>query len=209
MKSIFVSIGLLLSHALLLAQAPATAPVPPLPPVDFKIKANWWLRESFGIEPLLTSAVVGGYRMLNPPNAYPREWRQGAAGYGRNVGNNLASNVAGSTAQFGVASLIGEDPRYHPSGASSIKRRIGHALLFTFVDKSDRGRRMPALSNFAGAIAAGFITKTYMPQGFNDSVHAGQWTLINFGTFAGSNLQEEFKPELRRLGKKLHLPLGR
>ena len=183
-----------------------TGQQPALTPPTAQVRAKWWVDNAFGVGPLAGSAMGASWRMAFPLRGYPREWRQGAAGFGRNFGNYAAMSVTGFTAKFGVAELLREDPRYHPSHETKIMKRVGHALLFTFVDRSQSGRPRPAVSTWAGAVASGFVMKSYMPQGFNDSVHAGQWTLINLGGFAGNNLGEEFKPELKRLAKKLHLP---
>jgi hypothetical protein len=43
---------------------------------------------------------------------------------------------------------------------------------------------MPAISNFAGAKAAGFVGNSYLPSGFNDVTHAGQRATLRFGVFA-------------------------
>ncbi len=73
-----------------------------------------------------------------------------------------------------------------------------YALRFTFVDRSDSGHAMLALSNFAGAAAGGFVGNAYLPAGFNDVTHAGQRATIRFGTFAAGNLFREFAPQMPR-----------
>jgi hypothetical protein len=57
---------------------------------------------------------------------------------------------------------------------------------------------MPAISNFVGAAAAGFVGNTYLPSGFNDVTHAGQRATIQFGVFAAGNLFREFAPQMPR-----------
>jgi len=57
---------------------------------------------------------------------------------------------------------------------------------------------MPALSNFVGAAAGGFVGNTYLPAGFNDVTHAGQRATIRFATFAAGNLFREFAPQMPR-----------
>src|SRR6266849_5178015 len=79
-----------------------------------------------------------------------------------------------------------------------VRDRSLYALRFTFVDRSDSGRPMLALSNFVGAAAGGFAGNTYLPSGFNDVTHAGQRATIRFGTFAAGNLFREFAPQMPR-----------
>ncbi len=200
----------------LAAQTPAPAtPVAPTPapsreliPSTLDTKANWWLQNTVGVSAFTGSAIPAAFRMISPPRAYPREWRQGAGAYGRQVGHFFAMNATSYTVAAGFAALTGEDPRYHPSTDKAFSKRFGHALLSTFVARGDKGGRRPAVSLWAGAVAGGFVTKAYMPRGFNDSVHAGQWTLINFASFASDNFRQEFSPEFKRLAKKLHIPFA-
>jgi hypothetical protein len=55
---------------------------------------------------------------------------------------------------------------------------------------------MPAISNFAGAMAAGFVGNSYLPSGFNDVTHAGQRATFRFGMFAAGNLFREFASQM-------------
>jgi CheY-like chemotaxis protein len=64
------------------------------------------------------------------------------------------------------------DPRYMPSTSSNVAIRIGHALAYTVVDRTDSGRRTIAVSNFAAAGAGGLVGMAYRPNGFNDATHA-------------------------------------
>jgi hypothetical protein len=57
---------------------------------------------------------------------------------------------------------------------------------------------MPALSNFVGAAAAGFVGNAYLPAGFNDVTHAGQRATLRFGFSAAGNLFREFTPQMPR-----------
>lgn len=57
---------------------------------------------------------------------------------------------------------------------------------------------MPALSNFVGATAAGFVGDAYLPSGCNDATHAGQRATLQFGVTAAGNLFREFAPQMPR-----------
>jgi hypothetical protein len=78
-----------------------------------------------------------------------------------------------------------------------------HAVGYTFVDRTDGGRRTLAVSNFAGVAAGGFVANSYLPDGYNDVTHAGQRTLFLFAGQAGRNLLAEFRPELVHFARKL------
>ncbi len=81
-------------------------------------------------------------------------------------------------------------------GRHNVLARSLHALTFTFVDRSDSGRPMPAFSNFVGATAAGFVGNAYLPSGFNNATHAGQRATLQFGFTAAGNLFREFAPQM-------------
>ena len=55
---------------------------------------------------------------------------------------------------------------------------------------------MPAISNFVGAAAGGFVGNAYLPTGFDNVTHAGQRTTVRFGMFAAGNLFCGFAPQM-------------
>jgi hypothetical protein len=166
-------------------------------------KFSYYMTETYFNPGALTApGFRAGLRMANPPGKgairYPLEWRQGAEAFGRNYGDAVAERVSFQTARFITGVIVREDPRYVPSSSHNILARSIHAISFSFLDHSDSGHRMPALSNFVGAAAGGFVGNTYLPAGFNDVTHAGQRATIRFGTFAAGNLFREFAPQMPR-----------
>ncbi len=166
-------------------------------------KFHYYITETYLNPGALTApAFRAGLRVANPPgkgaNQYPPEWRQGAEAFGRNYGDALAERATFQTARFVGGVFTREDPRYIPSSSRNILARSMYALRFTFVDRSDSEHAMLALSNFAGAAAAGFVGNAYLPAGFNDVTHAGQRATIRFATFAAGNLFREFAPQMPR-----------
>lgn len=181
------------------------APMPSAQPkkigMDLHGKFGYYMTESYLNPSALTApAFRAGLRMANPPGKgatqYPAEWRQGAEAFGRNYGDAFAERTSFQTARFVTGIIAREDPRYFPSDSHNIVARSLHALSFTFVDRSDSGHPMPAVSNFVGAAAGGFVGNAYLPAGFNDVTHAGQRTTIRFAFAAGGNLFREFAPQM-------------
>ena len=171
--------------------------------IGFGGKFRYYLTETYFNPSALTApAFRAGLRMANPPgkgaNQYPPEWRRGAEAFGRNYGDAFAERVSFQTARFVTGAITREDPRYIPSSSHNILARSVHALSFSFVDRSDSGHPMPALSNFVGAAAGGFVGNSYLPAGFNDVTHAGQRATLRFGFFAAGNLFREFAPQMPR-----------
>jgi hypothetical protein len=169
--------------------------------IAFGDKVHYYLTETYFNPGALTApAFRAGLRMANPPGKgathYPSEWRQGAEAFGRNYGDAVAERVSFQTARFATGVITREDPRYVPSSSRSIFARSFHAIGFTFVDRSNSGHPMPAISNFVGAAAGGFVGNAYLPAGFNDVTHAGQKASLRFGFAAAGNLFREFAPQL-------------
>ena len=175
-------------------------------PMTVGDKFSYFEKPVFGPRGILTTAFQAGLFMANPPSGYPREWRSGAGAFGRNYGNAYARNGAESFARFSVDSLLHEDPRYSRSTSKSFLGRSAHALTFTFFDKTDGGHRTLAFGNFVGAGAAGFVGNAYLPDGWNNTTHAGQRSLTVFTGFAIQNLTQEFAPEIGQAFRRLHLP---
>ncbi len=176
-------------------------------------------RTQYVLRQLAAPEHVFGYsagallQMASPPGHgstyYPREWRVGGPGFARNFGDQAARDQAKHLAKYGSGALLREDPRYYPSESSNVVRRAWDALLFTFVDRSNDGERRPALSNLAGAAAAGYVGDAYLPPGFRNQAHATQRSLVSLLGFAAENGEAEFKPEIRAVLRKLHLPFVR
>ena len=182
------------------------APVPP----KIKEKLHYFAVESFrpGIYPV--AAFYDGLTMANPPNAYPREWRQGFAGFARNYGDFMASWAAVQGGKFVVASIVHEDPRYHPSRSRNFFARSLNAVRYVVVDRGDSGHSRLALANLAGAFAGGFVGNAYLPDPYANASHGLGRSAIALTGFVTSNLSDEFHPEIRKVARKLHLPfIGR
>ena len=178
----------------------------PLQPMDVGDKFRYFVEPSFGPRSFITNAFGAGIRMANPPNHYPHEWHAGAEAFGRLYGDSFARTGSESIARFSTAALLHEDPRYRRSESTFMPVRLGHALAFTFVDRTDGGHPTVALSNFTGAAAAGFIGNAYLPPGFDNLTHAGQRATFAFGGIAAQNVLQEFSPEIGHALRKIHVP---
>lgn len=177
-----------------------------LQPMNTEEKLKYFLERPFGPRAFFTAALNSGIRMAKPPDNYPREWRSGAEAYGRFYGDSFARKGAQEIGRASASILFHEDPRYRRSESSSSAGRLAHALIFTFVDRTDGGHATLALSNFTGAAAGGFIGNAYLPCGFDNLTHAGQRSTGAFTGLAMQNVGEEFAPDFARFLRKVHLP---
>ena len=152
------------------------------------------------------AAVYDAFTMANPPKAYPPEWRQGLPGFARNYGDFMASWASVQGGKFVVASLVHEDPRYFSSSGKNFFARTFHAVRFVVIDRGDNGRPRLALANVGGALAGGFVGNAYLPDPYANASHGLTRSALALTGFATSNLADEFRPEIRKVARKLHLP---
>lgn len=186
------------------------APCAPVETCNSRLNLSEKLRlfaaHSFGPGAFIGALFTAGPEMAKPPARYPKQWRQGAAAFGRLYGDALSFGTAAQAGRFLTGAAVHEDPRYFRSTSHNPLMRAMHAIVFTAFDRSDSGHTTLALSNFAGAASAGFVGNAYLPRGYNNTSHAVTRMGIAFGAFALTNLGIEFSPELRRIGRGLHLP---
>jgi hypothetical protein len=169
-------------------------------------KFRIYARGTFGPPAVILPVFGAGLGMLNPPSKYPKEWKDGAGGFGRLYGARVATTTSRRTAGFLTDVALHEDPRYLRSTSTNVVVRTAHALAFTVVDKRDSGKSTIAFGNFAAAAAGGFVGMGFLPNGWNDATHAGQRAAGEFGTIAVGHVIAEFEPEWGPWANKIHLP---
>ena len=175
-------------------------------PLTFQDKVRIYEHKTFGPPAVILPAFGAGLGMINPPSKYPKEWKDGAAAFGRNYGYRVADHTSRNTAQFLTGTLLHEDPRYLRSTSSNPVVRTVHALAFTIFDKTDSGRTTFAASNFASAAAGGFVGMGILPDGYNDVTHAEQHMASEFLQIGIGNVLTEFEPQWGPWAKKLRIP---
>jgi len=182
------------------------APQMTMRPMSADDKWQLYVHQAFNPVAFLLPTVGVALKMADPPDHYPREWKDGAGAFGRIYGDSLAKREAQLAAQALTKITLREDPRYLPAASHNVFNRVAHAVLFVLVDKNDSGDNRLAYSNFAGAAANGFVGMGYLPEGYNDVTHAGQRAAFAFQDFAFSNIANEFCPQWGPLMNRMHLP---
>jgi hypothetical protein len=189
-----------------LNQFPALPPRLTLMRLTAEDKCRIYTRGTFGPPAVILPVFGAGLGMLNPPSKYPKEWKEGADGFGRLYGARVATITSRRTAGFLTDVALHEDPRYLRSTSTNVVALTAHALAFTVVDKRDSGKSTIAFGNFAAAAAGGFSGMGFLPDGWNDATYAGQRAAGEFGTIAVGHVITEFEPEWGPWAKKIHLP---
>ena len=171
-----------------------------------KEKFQIYVHQNYGPQNFILPAAGAGFTMLYPPTHYPHDWKDGGGAFGRWYGDELAGFTSNRTGQFLMGVVWREDPRYLSSSSKNFFMRLGHAMAFTLIDKTDSGRNTLALSNLAGATAGGFVGMSFLPPGYNDVTHAEQRALRGLATIALRNILTEFRPEYEPTLQRLHIP---
>ena len=171
-----------------------------------KDKFQIYVHQSYGPQNFIFPALGAGFEMLHPPPRFPSEWEDGGGAFGRWYGEQIVTGASIRTGQLVAEVALHEDPRYVPSGSRNALVRTLHAIAFTFVDKTDSGHNTFAFSNFAGAVAGGFVGMGLLPDGYNDVAHAERRALLRLESVAIRNIATEFRPEWVPVLRRVHVP---
>ncbi|MBZ5697704.1 MAG: hypothetical protein LAN18_04075 [Acidobacteriia bacterium] len=171
------------------------ASVPSPHTLTFAERLKIYERSFTNPESLIGPALGAG---IGQADNTPPEWGQGGAGYGRRFASGYGRSVIGRTIGFGVAAVDHEDPRFVPSNKSGLWRRTRHAVVGTFVSRTNSGGTMPAYSRFAGVYGAAFIGNAWEPPS-QDHIHKalerGSTALLSS---VGWRVLAEFWPDIRK-----------
>jgi hypothetical protein len=164
-------------------------------PAAWQSKLQFHAANAYGLDALAESAVYDGYRQLTD---FPREWGQGAAGYGRRAASTLAYSGIRNALGFGLDMALHQDPRYYRSGEGGLWHRTRHAIRGTFLSRTDSGGETLAMWRFGSAYGAALLSNEWYPDRLNTmKVGLEQGTTqIAFDLLA--NLRSEFWPDVKK-----------
>jgi hypothetical protein len=124
---------------------------------------------------------------------------QGAEGYGKRYGADLADRVSNGLFVTGVfPSLFHQDPRYFRKSEGGGFSRVGYAVSRVLITRQDSGKKAFNFSELMGNAVSSGLSTTYYPEGERTggdfAVRAG----VQFGFDAGFNIVREFYPDFTR-----------
>jgi hypothetical protein len=172
---------------------PAVSSAPGYIPLTLRQKYLYSLGETFGPDRL---AAIAGYAVLDQMGVRPAQWGKRPASLAIRFASHFGDSLLKHNLEFGVRALDHEDPRYFRSGRGRPWARIGHAVVHTFVVRSDRGGWMPAYSIVAADIGTPFLVRRWQPEQFQ-TASVLQSGAVNIGIDVGTNVLKEFWPDLR------------
>jgi hypothetical protein len=164
-------------------------------PTTSQSKLRFHAVGAYGPGALLGSAAYVG---LLQEADFPREWGQGAAGYGKRLGSELAYSGVRNVLSFGLDTALHQDPHYDRSANTGFWRRTKHAFHRTILTRTDSGGETFATWRFGSAYGATFISNEWYP----DRVNTVKLGLIEGTTQIGfdflANIGSEFWPDVKR-----------
>lgn len=144
----------------------------------------------------VTAGILAGIRQAE--NSDPA-FGQGMEGYGKRYGTTFADQFDGNIMVGGVfPSILRTDPRYFQLGKGSFTHRFFYAISRILVTRTDSGKKIFDIPEFAGNATAIAISNLYYPA----SHHSFANNVASWGTQmsidALGNELKEFWPDIHR-----------
>jgi hypothetical protein len=146
-----------------------------------------------------TFVFVAAEAGINQARNSPRDYGQGAEGFGKRYGAGFADGLSDGLFVTGVyPSLLRQDPRYYRLGDGGFSHRAGYAVTRILVTRQDSGRKAFNFSEVLGSFSSSALAMTYYPTNQRDFSDVAERAGIQFAFDAGFNLLKEFYPEIQR-----------
>jgi hypothetical protein len=160
-------------------------------PLTRSDRAADYLRRLIGPQAFVYAGALAG---LGQWENRPREWGQGAAGYGLRYRDSFARNSIVATLQDGLALGLDEDNRYFTSGEHGLKRRLEYVLTSPFLARHSDGSRTLSISALGGVAAGSLIQQAWQPPSTAYMGNAVRSFALTFAFREGLHFFREFAP---------------
>ena len=164
-------------------------------PSGWRTKLEFHALNAYGAEAIVGTAAYDGF--LQEIN-FPKEWGQGAQGYGERFGSSLAYGGIRNALGLGLDTVLRQDPRYLRAGEGGLWHRMKQVFRGTILTRTDSGKETLATWRLGSAYGATFISNQWYPARDN-TVKLGLTegsTQIGFDLLV--NLSSEFWPDVRK-----------
>ena len=165
------------------------------PILTSKEKLRYMLRATYEPESIMFSLAGAGIKQAR--DSVP-EWGQGVEGYGRRLASSFGHKIIKRNIQFGIGTLLHEDPRYFCSGSSGVWRRSFYAASRAFVSNKDGGGIRPGYSKLIAAFGGAYVSRQWHPERKRKMSEYLISTAISIGIDTAKNVFNEFWPDLKR-----------
>lgn len=162
----------------------------------FQLEAN----NSVAFSTIVSAAGAAGYgQAVNTPSGYG----QGAQGYWKRVGAEMARNASDNMfGGFVLASALHQDPRFFVEEHLSFRQSVEYSAQRIVFTRSDSGMRVVNYSGLIGSLMSEGLANAYYPDQ-NRSVGSTFTRFVSdLGWRFGGNLLRQYWP---RINRKLRL----
>jgi hypothetical protein len=122
---------------------------------------------------------------------------QGAAGYGKRFGADLADRVSSRFFKdFAYPAIFSEDPRYYRLGQGGAGRRLLHAAGHLFVAHREDGTRVFNYSEWLGSASYAALSNVYHPGNEHGLGATSRHVGYSFAVDIGFDVLREFWPDI-------------
>jgi hypothetical protein len=164
-------------------------------------KFKLFVNNSASFSALASSALSAG---IGQAEDYPEGYGQGAEGYGKRFGAEMARNASSEFfGTFLLATVLRQDPRFFPQAEPTLGSSIKYAVTRVFVTRNDDGKDVANWSGLLGPAMGEGLANAYWPE---DERTAGKTFARYGGDLAGrvgTNFLRNYWPVLF---KKLRRP---
>jgi len=154
----------------------------------------YWKQNYFSVGayfgPVFTALV------LDQATGSPQQWGGGFPGYGRRVASRTVDAILQGTFQAPVAALLHEDVRYISSPQPGGKRRILHAIAYSFLTYNSEGHPTPNFANLGGYYASTAVSTIWLPSQHSVAKYIFSNSSEAIALTLPVNLLQEFWPEV-------------
>ena len=179
---------------------PAPTPLTTYQPITGEQRVRWVVKSTIGPQSLAAGVVSAGWgTIFNTPPEYGTNFD----GFAKRYGMRLTGVSTGNTIEAALGAVWREDPRYFKSPDRKFMRRVGHAADLTFRARRADGKLYPAYARYAGNVGNNFLTNAWRVESESTVESAFTRTFLGFAGKFGSNVFEEFWPDVWKQIKKL------
>ena len=138
------------------------------------------------------AALAAGLGMASDTRL-DRDYGVGARGFLERWGSDLGDNAVGIVVgDYAMASLLHQDPRYHPEKRRGFGRRLRHALSAVVITQSDSGQTEFNASHVTGLVAGDGASTAWHHASDRKARFFGERLGFELAASAGYNVLAEF-----------------
>ncbi len=134
--------------------------------------------------------------VLDQARGDPYQWGGGFPGYGRRVASRIGTAIVQGTFQAPAAALLKEDVRYIAGGQPGARRRVWHAVAYSFLTYTNHGHPTLNIANLGGYYTASAISTLWLPGHYRVATYTLSDASLQIALTVPVNIFQEFWPDI-------------